>query len=155
MTTADRATLATGLLGLLRIGLGGFFVVAGALKLRDPSGFATSISHYQLLPVLAGVLAAVLPAIEIVAGLALVFAPAAWRRAAALCLAALMVLFVVATSWALMQGINVDCGCFGSAGGQVTGWTIGRNLALLVATVLLVGAQPRENRGRRLATKAS
>jgi uncharacterized membrane protein YphA (DoxX/SURF4 family) len=116
---------------VLRLGLGALLVLAGALKLRAPVAFATEIANYQLVPAVAPYVAAVLPVLEIVVGGALVFAPRAWRRAAALAAAALIVSFTVAVGSAYFRRINIDCGCFGTGGGPITGLTLLRNLALL------------------------
>jgi uncharacterized membrane protein YphA (DoxX/SURF4 family) len=119
-----------------RFALGGVFVIAGALKIADPTGFATAITHYQLLPEWAPLLAAMLPTIEIVGGAALLAGPLPWRRAGALCLGALMILFMVAAASALARGVDVACGCFGSASGAVSAWTLVRDGALLAAAAL-------------------
>ena len=83
---------------LLRLGLGGVLVVAGVLKLRDPSGFAVEIANYQLLPALAPYLAAALPVTEIVLGLGLALFPRGWRRSAAIGVALLLLTFALAVS---------------------------------------------------------
>lgn len=129
---------------LLRVLLGGVFVVAGASKIGDPAGFARAIANYELFPALAPLLAVTLPPVEIAAGALLLLAPLAWRRAAALCLAALMVVFTAAAAAALARGIDVACGCFGGeAGGSIDALTIARDLALLgAAAVLLLERAP-------------
>ncbi len=126
-----------------RVALGGVFVVAGALKLRDPAGFANDIANYQLAPALAPLLAAVLPSLEVVIGLALLALGAPWRRAAALCAAGLIVMFTVAAGSALARGIDVACGCFGSAGGAVGWTTLARDAALLAAAALVLALERR------------
>jgi hypothetical protein len=126
------------LLLALRVGLGGLFAVAAALKLRDPAGFAQEIANYQLVPAWAPYLAVALPAVELTAGLAVAAAPISWRRAGTVVLALLLVLFTIAVGAALARGVDVSCGCFGTGSGQVSGWIVARNLALLaVAGALL------------------
>jgi uncharacterized membrane protein YphA (DoxX/SURF4 family) len=115
----------------VRIALGGILVLAGSLKLPDPSAFANEIANYRFLPSLAPWLAATLPMVEIVLGMALVVAPQSWRRAAALATAGLMAIFTVAVTQVVARGINVDCGCFGGSSGPVTLITVGRDLILL------------------------
>jgi uncharacterized membrane protein YphA (DoxX/SURF4 family) len=122
---------------VLRLGLGGLLVVAGALKLRAPVAFATEIANYQLVPAVAPYVAAVLPVVELVIGGALVVAPRAWRRAAALAALGLLATFTVAVATAYLRRINIDCGCFGTGGGPITGLTLARNLALMAAATLL------------------
>jgi hypothetical protein len=131
---------------LLRITVGALFVVAGALKLRDPAAFALEVVNYRLLSSLAPVIAVVLPPMEVVLGAALITAPVAWRRAAALALLVLLGVFTVAVTLAVARGINVDCGCFGPGAGRVTWLTVLRDLALLAATgaaLALTPAPPR------------
>jgi uncharacterized membrane protein YphA (DoxX/SURF4 family) len=114
----------------LRLALGALLGVAGFLKLRDPTGFATEITNYRLLPQLAPWLAATLPAIEIGLGASLMISPRRWRRAAALASLALLAVFTVAVAQVVLRGINVDCGCFGGNSGPVTPITVARDLAL-------------------------
>jgi uncharacterized membrane protein YphA (DoxX/SURF4 family) len=118
---------------LLRLGLGGLFILAGALKLGDPTQFAIEIGNYRMMQSIAPYLAIVLPTIELVLGLALVIAPRRWRQGAALALVGLLAVFTVAVSQAVGRGINVDCGCFGGQSGPVTALTVVRDLALLAA----------------------
>lgn len=122
---------------LLRLGLAAVFGAAGALKLRDPSGFATEIANYHLLPSLAPWLAATLPAIELGLALALLLGTRRWRRAAALAATLLLAVFTVAVAQVVARGINVSCGCFGGDSGPVTLVTVARDLALLGASALL------------------
>jgi putative oxidoreductase len=123
---------------LLRLGLGALLVLAGLLKLRDPTAFATEIANYQLLPGGAAVLAAVLPSIEVVIGTGLLALPRAWRRAAAAAALALFVMFTGAVASAYLRRINIDCGCFGTGGGPIGPLTLLRNLMLIAAAVLLL-----------------
>ena len=120
-----------------RLVVGGLFVVAGALKLGDPTAFATEISNYRFLPALAPWLAVMLPPVELVVGAALLIAPWKWRRAAALAAMGLLVMFTVAIVHVLRAGINVDCGCFGGNTGPVSAWTAVRDLVLLASAALV------------------
>ena len=123
---------------VLRLLLGGLFVYAGALKLIDVPAFIEEIANYRLLSQLAPFLGAVLPTVEVVAGLALVAAPKPWRAPAALLVLGLLVMFTVAVGAAWLRHIDVSCGCFGKGGGPVDGLTVLRDLALVAwsATVL-------------------
>lgn len=119
-----------------RLVVGVLLAVAGALKLRAPVAFATEIANYQLFPAVAPYLAAVLPVVEVVVGGALIVAPRAWRRAAALGALGLFATFTLAVGAAYFRHINIDCGCFGTGGGPITGLTLVRNLSLLTAAAL-------------------
>jgi len=136
---------------LARVGLGGLLIVAGALKVRAPGAFATEIANYQLLPAVAPYLppylAAGLPTIELALGGALLVAPRAWRQAAALGAALLLVGFTTAVGSAYFRHINIDCGCFGTGGGPITFVTLLRNLALLAIACALVRFQAPSARG--------
>jgi putative oxidoreductase len=97
-------------LRLLEIILGGIFVYAGLLKHLHAEEFAEAVAAYQLLPVfLVGAVAAILPWVEIAAGLFL--AVSLKRRSCLLLLGAmiggfLLVLFITAA-----RGLKIDCGC--------------------------------------------
>ena len=98
------------MLRLLEIGLGAFFVYAGIQKHFHPDEFAQAVLAYQLLPgCLVGVTAAVLPWVEIAAGL---FLAAGLKRRS--CLQLLMLLaggFMVVMLVTLARGLKIDCGC--------------------------------------------
>ena len=119
-----------------RLVVGVLLVVAGALKLRAPVAFATEIANYQLFPAVAPYVAAILPLVEIVVGGALIVAPRAWRRAAALAALGLFATFTIAVGGAYFRHINIDCGCFGTGGGPITALTLVRNLSLLASSAL-------------------
>jgi putative oxidoreductase len=101
----------------LRFYLGGVFLVACAHKILHPAAFALDVATYQLLPLqLVNLQALVLPWVELFVGLMLILA---FRtRAAALLVNAMMVMFMVALAWALVQGLDMGCGCFASEGGD-------------------------------------
>ena len=127
---------------ILRLGVGGVLVVAGALKLRAPAAFATEIANYQLFPGVAPYVAATLPVAEIVLGLCVVAAPSTWRRAAALGALALFGGFTVAVATAYFRHTNIDCGCFGTGGGPIDALTLARNAVLMAAAAALVFLPP-------------
>ena len=100
---------------LFRLILGGVLFVAGAVKVSDPYGSATSVRAYQMLPVdLANLLGFTLPFIEIVIGAFLI--AGVWVRVMASAGAMLMVAFIIAIGQAWARGISLDCGCFGKGG---------------------------------------
>jgi uncharacterized membrane protein YphA (DoxX/SURF4 family) len=119
---------------LFRLLLGGVFIAAGALKALEPATFANDVARYGLLPdALVNVFALALPWIELVAGALLV--AGAWRREAALVIAALNAVFIVAVSVALARGLEV-CGCFGAAlARKASGWTLVEDAVFLAASI--------------------
>jgi putative oxidoreductase len=94
----------------LEVILGGLFFYAGLQKLLHPYDFAEAVMAYQLLPVSGvGMLVAVLPWVEIAAGLCL--AVGLKRRSCLLILSGLLVGFLVVILITMMRGLKIDCGC--------------------------------------------
>ena len=86
------------------------FIYGGGLKLMDPKAFAAALSHYDLIPeMLLPVVAVVLPALEVVAGMALLFNLPGGLTV----ITGLLVLFVAVLGYGILTDLNVDCGCFG------------------------------------------
>jgi uncharacterized membrane protein YphA (DoxX/SURF4 family) len=95
---------------IIRFLIGGLFIASGVLKLLDPAAFAWNIYQYGLVPrPLINPLAVGLPAVEIVAGAGLVM-NSRWSFGA---VAGMLVLFMALLAYALISGLQVDCGCFG------------------------------------------
>ncbi len=112
--------MAIGINWILRLVVGGTFVLAGVLKIANPAKFALAVDNYGFVPhELTNLVAILLPWIEVVAG-ALVLA-GIWLRASALVITSLTVLFAVVIVSALAQGLNIECGCFGTIGGKHIG----------------------------------
>ena len=123
---------------VLAILVGGVFIYAGMLKIVDPVKFAKDIENFHILPyALAMRLAFYLPWLEIICGLALI---TGWLRSgAAAIVTALTVVFIVATISAKVRGINLDCGCFGSATKDLSfAWHMVIDVALLAASGALL-----------------
>jgi uncharacterized membrane protein YphA (DoxX/SURF4 family) len=121
---------------ILRIVLGGVFVFAAWMKLREPWAlFALSIDSYQVLPSWAVELAArALPWFELLLGVALI--AGVWRGASAVAASLLLAVFFGLMVMAMAKGMQIDCGCFGP--GERLSWiTLLRDGALL-ATSLFV-----------------
>ncbi len=120
---------------ILRLVVGGVFVFAAVLKIFDPATFAADIGNYRLLPrALLYPTAILLPWVELGAGLLL--ALGIWRRASALVIAALCLVFLIAISQALARGLDVHCGCFGTVAAGPVGL---RNLLIDLALLLMAG----------------
>ena len=94
---------------LLRALLGGIFLIAGGAKLIDPRAFARTISAYDLLPEELLVPAAIgLPAIELLAGLGLLFKV----RGSLATICGLLTFLLFVLGYAIWKNLDVDCGCF-------------------------------------------
>ena len=97
----------------LRVAVGGVFLYAGATKIANPLAFADSIATFQILPRhLLNVVALGLPPFEILLGVMLL--TGVQTRLASLGITVLAIIFGVVLGQALVRGLHVDCGCFGS-----------------------------------------
>ena len=123
---------------ILRLALGGIFVYAGVEKIIDPAGFAKSIGNYQILPhEWINLLAITLPWMETLAGGLLIVG--LWRRANALVMAGMLVVFLFAISSAMHRGLNINCGCTNTRGGAKVGWTkLAEDASLLAMATWLI-----------------
>jgi uncharacterized membrane protein YphA (DoxX/SURF4 family) len=112
------------------------FVAAALPKIGDPAGFAQNIHNFRLLPVaLQNLFAMTLPWVELVAGLALLSGYR--RRAGAWIAAVLMVVFTIAVALAVARGLNIECGCFGTADASQVGLSkLLQNLGLVLIAVI-------------------
>lgn len=100
---------------IIRFGIGGFFIIAGLIKIVDPAGFAFEIDHYQLLPwVAVAAVALYLPWLELLCGIALI--TRCWSRAAAMLILMMLIVFVIALGSAWIRGLDISCGCLGGEG---------------------------------------
>lgn len=126
------------LLFLFRILLSFIFIYSGVEKITDPAGFSLSISNYKLLPdFLVNISAIILPWIEFISGILLLFGISVKENS--FILTALLGIFIVAVSISLARGLNIDCGCFGTASGQKVGLQkIIENILLFFIGILLI-----------------
>jgi putative oxidoreductase len=122
---------------LVRIVLGGLFLFAGATKAYDPGAFAIEIQRYNLVPWIAGALAAVyLPWLEILVGALLIVKR--FERGALLLVTCLLLVFTFALASATFRGLGIDCGCFGKAFAATgTIFPLVRNVLLLAGAGFL------------------
>lgn len=112
MTT--RAGVPAWIVRVGRLVLGVILIAAGFGKVTDPAAFATQIRHFAILPAgLENLPAITLPWVELVCGLALLTGVRA--RSAAWLGAALLVTFTLAVGSAMARGLDIECGCFGTA----------------------------------------
>lgn len=127
------------LLLLLRIILGLIFIYSGTIKIIDTSGFSNSIVNYKLLPdLLINFLAIILPWIELTAGLLLILGISVKENI--LIITSLLAVFIIAIIINLFRGLDIDCGCFGTANGIKLGFTklLENCILLFMGIVLLI-----------------
>jgi putative oxidoreductase len=132
--TTGRCSLEQWVNLFLRLALGGVFIFAGATKIVDPAGFAADIGNYRILPhEWINLLAITLPWIEVVVGLLLI--AGIWKRANALLITLMLVVFLFAIGQAVVRGLNINCGCFGTVEGRKVGL-----IAMAEDVAMLAGA---------------
>lgn len=119
---------------LMRWGLGGLFIYAGALKLSDPLALAIQIERYGLLPAAwLDPASWLLPMVEILAGLATMLG----LRGGIETIGMLLLAFLAVLGYAWWSGLDVPCGCFSLEDEQHRD---GMQLAILRDLFLLAGA---------------
>ena len=123
---------------ILRLIIGGVFIVSAIVKIGnvqvshahgiqfsrvpDLTQFAQDVANYHVPPrALNNLVAITLPWIELLAGGLLVLG--IWKRASAVVIAALMVVFLAANGSALVHGYDIRCGCFGTVDARKVGVT--------------------------------
>ncbi len=130
----------------LRIGFGAMWIVAAWDKIAHPDKFAIAVDNYHMLPrVLVHAFALALPWVEMLVGLCLVAGVAV--EGAALLSAAMMVMFIIGLTQALVRGLDISCGCFAQTTGQeskISPWLVLRDAALIAGSLWILVY----NRGR-------
>ncbi len=126
---------------LVRWTVAGFFLVAGVLKLADIGAFIGVIKAFAIAPAyFVDTLAWVLPVLEIVGALGLIFG----KQAGNIIIILLLSLFIGVLIYAISIGLDVDCGCYGPEDpeGQVfhSLWSsLYRDLGLLAGVLYCIG----------------
>lgn len=156
-------SLCGGVPTVVRLVLGGLFVLAGYMKLTNGDFSYASVKAFDLglSEPLLQVLARVVPWAELLSGLLLVLG--LWARGAAVLVMAMMAAFIVGIASVMLRGLDVKCGCFGAlklfCGDEPMGWChLIRNSVMAAAGLLIVLAGPGimavDNRLRCCATRA-
>jgi len=135
----SRSKLVWAALLAVRLALGGIFIYAAWIKLREPwMVFAISIDAYHLLPQWAVTLVArTLPWFELLLGLWLV--SGIWKRVSTVASSGLLALFFALMVRAYVRGEAIDCGCFGP-GEAISAWTLLRDGSLLGGSLVVMAA---------------
>jgi uncharacterized membrane protein YphA (DoxX/SURF4 family) len=121
---------------LLRVALGGIFLYAGYVKLRDPwQLFAAGIRDYEMVPNWAAdLLAQTLPYFELLIGLLLI--AGRFLRLSTVATSCLLLVFFSLMVRAFAQGKEINCGCFGP--NELISWkTLLRDGSMLAGSLFL------------------
>ena len=123
----------------IRVLLGVVFIIASAHKIMFPADFALDVYRYQLLPdALINPVAILLPWLEFVVGLVIMFS-SRFKDAAAAWILGLLAVFTVAIIINLARGLDVACGCFSAGGDKPIGWdNVLRNLGYAFLAAVIV-----------------
>ena len=117
------------LLGL-RLVLGVVFIYASIDKIDKPGGFAEAIYNYRMMPhATIDLMAIVMPWLELLCGILIIIG--LFVRGSALLIGFMLLVFIVAISFALVRGLDISCGCFKVEGGHTLA------LGLLVRDILM------------------
>lgn len=126
------------LLLISRVILGYLFIYAGMVKIIDPAGFAESILNYRMTPIfLVNFFAIIIPWIEVVTGIFLIFGISS--KESSFIIGALLIIFNIMISIAVLRGLNIDCGCFGTDDSQAVGvQKLLENFVLLLLSIQII-----------------
>jgi uncharacterized membrane protein YphA (DoxX/SURF4 family) len=121
---------------VLRIVLGGIFVYAAWVKLRDPwELYALAINSYEVLPLWAvEIVARTLPWLELAIGVGLI--AGIWLRISSTITSLLLMVFFALMVRAFSKGMQINCGCFGGTD-IISKWTLLRDGSMLAGSLLL------------------
>jgi len=122
---------------LVRVFIGGYFVVAAVPKIIEPLAFATSIMHYGLVPSWSvNAIALILAWLEMIVGIGLIMGVR--TKVQALFCGGMLVVFTLAVAYAVVLGLKIDCGCFGESGGEEVSWLkVAKNSAMIIGCIYL------------------
>lgn len=124
---------------IARLVLAATFLMAGISKARDLEGVADAAQGLGVPASAAPLVARALPVTEVILGAGLLFTPTAFL--AQLGLAVLLTVFSAALIRVIAHGDAVVCRCFGEVSDEPVGWpAVGRNVALLLATLILLAS---------------
>jgi putative oxidoreductase len=126
----------------LRFALGVLFLYASFGKILDPKAFAETLIGYRIFDSahMIKYLAVTLPWIEWFCGVFLVLG--VFVRSVAALTSCLLVTFIIAMVSALARGLEVPCGCFGSAGETIGPFSLLRDVCFLFRSLAVLLSSP-------------
>jgi putative oxidoreductase len=119
-----------------QLGLAAVFVAAGAGKMLGGDSFVAALRLTHLPPVLVQVLRRCLPPAELALAIALLLTRGTALVVVMLLASGLLAIFALWTTWIVVKGVRVTCGCFGSRDSTVTPRSAIRNGCLAVAALV-------------------
>lgn len=123
-----------------RLLIGALFIYASAHKILNPAEFAVSVRNYMIIPpAWSNLVALTLPWVEIAVGLFLVLG--IQTKPSALLTTGMLGVFLAAIIYAYSIGLDIDCGCFGSASssaGKIGIYHLLRDGALFLVSLFIL-----------------
>ena len=106
---------------IARLIIGFIFIFAAIGKIADPNLFVKDISNYRIIwePLL-NIMALVMPWLELLVGVFLIFGVR--LKSSATIAGILLLIFIIAVSIAMIQGLSINCGCFAKNMAEKVGW---------------------------------
>ena len=106
-----------------RILLGVLFIVAGGMKVTDPSAMKEAVAAYNVVPdAFVPLIAVVLPWLELLCGVMLILNM--FSRSVALIFTVLIIGFMYGVGLNMYRGVEMECGCFDVLYKQSIGWGV-------------------------------
>lgn len=108
------------LLLLSRLILAMVFIFASAGKIAMPESFAVAVLNYKIFPLFAiNIIAITLPWIELTFGILLLFGICV--RECSIVFGLMLLIFILIVLYAIIRGLDINCGCFGTMEAQKVG----------------------------------
>lgn len=133
---------------VVRLLLGGLFLLAAAVKINSPQSFLEAIQAFRIIDdsreQIQTLLTFAVPYTEFV--LAVCLLAGFWTRAAAGLVTLMLLGFTAGVLSVIARNMSISCGCFGDLTlvcpkGEPMGWCkVGENAAMLAMALVLVGA---------------
>ncbi|MCX8057658.1 MAG: hypothetical protein N3F03_08630 [Ignavibacteria bacterium] len=124
-------------LEFIRLVLAFLFILASIEKLKNPFAFALSIDAYRIFPeFFVNMSVLIIPWLELFVGFGLLFNYK--LRLNLFVYLFLMVTFTLLVVFAVIKGLDIECGCFGESSSKVGLKKIFENLLIILVNVILI-----------------
>jgi putative oxidoreductase len=113
------------------------FIIAAIPKISNPAEFAGEIARYNLMPnAFLNIMALALPWIELITAIFLLVGIR--MKANSVIISGMLLVFVVAIGLAMVQGLNINCGCHTKGLSGKVGWAkIFEDIALMAFCAMI------------------
>lgn len=108
------------------------FIMAGMEKVSNPDSFAQAVENYRIFPTFSvNIIALIMPWFELICGILLLFD--VYTKETDFLIVITLIAFEFMILLAMVRGLNIDCGCFGTLTAQKIGFQ------KLMENLLLIG----------------